>query len=235
MILAPLSSDVVLLSDDRVRSVPARECGEPLVDLTAYGVATRSGTGRTAHLVRDSLAQRLARADAALRHGLRLLVVEGHRALTAQRAIIAAYSACVAEEHPNATAEELTRLVSRFVAPADQAPHVAGAAVDVTLTDPGGRPVPMGTEIDATPEQSAGACAFDFPGIDERARANRAELARVLGGEGLVNYPTEWWHWSYGDRYWAFVTGAGHAVFEMMPSASSRPGVSTPGIRGEGR
>ena len=23
-----------------------------------------------------------------------------------------------------------------------------------------------------------------------------------------MNYPTEWWHWSYGDRYWALVTGA---------------------------
>jgi len=28
-----------------------------------------------------------------------------------------------------------------------------------------------------------------------------------------VNYPTEWWHWSYGDRYWAFVTGAPHALY----------------------
>jgi hypothetical protein len=30
---------------------------------------------------------------------------------------------------------------------------------------------------------------------------------------GLVNYPTEWWHWSYGDRYWALLTGADHAIY----------------------
>ena len=30
---------------------------------------------------------------------------------------------------------------------------------------------------------------------------------------GLVNYPTEWWHWSYGERYWAFSAGADHAVY----------------------
>ena len=30
----------------------------------------------------------------------------------------------------------------------------------------------------------------------------------MLGREGLVNYPTEWWHYSYGDRYWALATGA---------------------------
>lgn len=38
-------------------------------------------------------------------------------------------------------------------------------------------------------------------------------LARVLRGAGLVNYPTEWWHWSYGDRYWALMTGAPAAVY----------------------
>jgi D-alanyl-D-alanine dipeptidase len=29
----------------------------------------------------------------------------------------------------------------------------------------------------------------------------------------LVNYPTEWWHWSYGDRYWALMTGAPAALY----------------------
>jgi zinc D-Ala-D-Ala dipeptidase len=28
-----------------------------------------------------------------------------------------------------------------------------------------------------------------------------------------VNYPTEWWHWSYGDRYWAYQSGARAARF----------------------
>jgi D-alanyl-D-alanine dipeptidase len=25
---------------------------------------------------------------------------------------------------------------------------------------------------------------------------------------GFVNYPLEWWHWSYGDKYWARVSAA---------------------------
>jgi D-alanyl-D-alanine dipeptidase len=49
--------------------------------------------------------------------------------------------------------------------------------------------------------------------VGRRARANRELLARALRGAGLVNYPTEWWHWSYGDRYWALVTGAPAALF----------------------
>ncbi len=30
---------------------------------------------------------------------------------------------------------------------------------------------------------------------------------------GWSNYPTEWWHWSYGDRYWALTLGRSHAIF----------------------
>jgi D-alanyl-D-alanine dipeptidase len=26
-------------------------------------------------------------------------------------------------------------------------------------------------------------------------------------GAGLVNYGYEWWHYSYGDRYWAHAGG----------------------------
>jgi len=45
------------------------------------------------------------------------------------------------------------------------------------------------------------------------ARANRQLLCQVLSSVGLVNYPTEWWHWSYGDRYWALSTGAPPACY----------------------
>jgi D-alanyl-D-alanine dipeptidase len=43
----------------------------------------------------------------------------------------------------------------------------------------------------------------------------------VLSAQGLVNYPTEWWHWSYGDRYWALVTGAPHAPYGPIVERSA--------------
>ena len=48
----------------------------------------------------------------------------------------------------------------------------------------------------------------------------RELLARVLTRHGLVNYPTEWWHWSYGDRYWAFTTGHGTALYGPVATLS---------------
>jgi len=51
------------------------------------------------------------------------------------------------------------------------------------------------------------ACHTYHPDLDDEASTNRATLIAALTAVGLVNYPTEWWHWSYGDRYWAYTTG----------------------------
>jgi D-alanyl-D-alanine dipeptidase len=198
--------EIVLLSDSRVGMIPVVESGEPLVELDETFGAARAP-------VRAELAQRLRSAqDGLLADGLRLEVVEGHRHPAEQQRIIDRYSGEVLAEHPGVGPHELEVLTSRFVSPIAVAPHVAGAAVDLTLADADG-PLDMGTAIDATPEMSGGRCYFDAPDIAPEARALRGILARALGSAGLVNYPTEWWHWSYGDRYWALVTGAPAAVY----------------------
>jgi D-alanyl-D-alanine dipeptidase len=196
----------VLLSDPRVAAVPVEDTDEPLVVLGP-------GFGSGQVLVRRELASRLQSAQAALPSGIFLRVVEGYRPAHRQQAIIDHYSAQIRAVRPGIGEPELHRLTSRYVAPLAVAPHVAGAAVDVTLADASGHELDMGTPIDATPEQSGGRCYFAADGISREARANRDLLARVLCGEGLVNYPTEWWHYSYGDRYWAVTTGAGAALY----------------------
>ena len=196
----------ILLSDPRVSAVPLLDNHEPLVALDASFGPARA-------LVRQGVAIRLAKAQGLLSGGLQLRVVEGHRSVAAQQAIIARYSAEVCAARPGVSPRDLDRLVSRFVAPLAVAPHVAGAAVDLTLVDAHGGEVDLGTPIDATPEQSDGACYFASTDISRFARSHRRLLATVLGWSGLVNYPTEWWHWSYGDRYWALSTGAPAALY----------------------
>ena len=91
--------------------------------------------------------------------------------------------------------------------------HSAGAAVDLTLCTEDGQELDLGTSVNANPEESNGACYTGHPSIGEDARRNRAILAAALDSAGFVNYPTEWWHWSYGDRYWAMTTGAPTAIY----------------------
>jgi D-alanyl-D-alanine dipeptidase len=207
----------ILMSDPRVTRIPLREVDEPMVDLLDLAPAA-TGLSR---FVRRSVLDRLRVADRALPAGIGLRVVEGCRSVRDQTSIIAAYSAQIRARRPDASDQEVHDLTSRYVAPLAMAPHVAGAAVDLTLVDADGRELWMGSALDATPEESDGRCFTDAPGLDPVATTHRAMLVAALQPTGLVNYPTEWWHWSYGDRYWAHVTGASHALYGPLPMADA--------------
>jgi hypothetical protein len=56
-----------------------------------------------------------------------------------------------------------------------------------------------------------------------QARRNRAVLGAALTSSGLVNYGTEWWHRSYGDRYWAMLTGARTARYAAVTPLAGQP------------
>ena len=225
---------LVVLADPAVTAVPIIDDGCALVRLDRLGLLV-SATGPhepgTTHTeVRACVAERLLAAQRHLPAGLQLLIVEGHRSPVVQQRIWDSYARQVAAAHPSADADERHRLTSRFVAPAAQAPHVAGSAVDLTLADNCGRPLDLGTPIDATPEQSAGACYFAAENIPAAARELRDALAHALSTAGLINYPTEWWHWSFGDRYWAFRTGAPEGLHDPSarlhgPAARRRDGI----------
>ena len=212
----------MLISDPAILAVPVMECGERLLDVRedpALRVNARhSGRHDGYALVRQGVLDRLSQAQAALPEGLHLLLTEGYRPMALQREYFADYTAKIRAAHPDWPAEQVTTMASRFISPLEVAPHPAGAAVDVTLCTADGIELDLGTDIDTNPEDSGGACYFAAPQVIGPARANRDLLSTVLTSAGFVNYPTEWWHWSYGDRYWAHVTGAPHARYAPLPS-----------------
>ncbi|MEV4175350.1 M15 family metallopeptidase [Nonomuraea sp. NPDC049709] len=204
-------NDVVLISDPRVTSIPVRESGEPLADVRGrlrVDHRLADDAGAYAHL-RAGLLRRLEHAESLLPDGYHLLIVEGYRPIATQRRIFDEYRATFSDLTP----DEAYIAASRYVSPVEVAPHTAGAAVDLTLCAPDGTEYDMGTAVNDNPEQSHGACYTAAPNISDDARAHRKLLAAALEPAGLVNYPTEWWHWSYGDRYWAMSTQAGHALY----------------------
>ncbi|WND40748.1 M15 family metallopeptidase (plasmid) [Streptomyces sp. BB1-1-1] len=204
------------MSDPRVAAIPVQECGEDLVDVRAHGLIVddrkRDETGAFAH-VRRGVLTRLLHAQSLLPAGVSLLFIEGFRPPALQARYFEEYSDQLALAHPAWSAAEIREAASRFVSPPEIAPHSAGAAVDVTLIDHVGRELDMGTRVNASPEESNGACYTEAPGISDRARTNRATLSRALTPAGLINYGTEWWHWSLGDRYWALQTQQTAALY----------------------
>jgi hypothetical protein len=50
---------------------------------------------------------------------------------------------------------------------------------------------------------------YSFDGLKLSAfRATGENLGNII-----INYPTEWWHYSYGDRYWAYHQNQPHAIY----------------------
>jgi len=207
----------VSLSDPRVAALPVRECGEPLVDLRDTGalrIDARLADERGAYAyARLSIADLLVAAQCQLPRGLRLLVIEGYRPPAVQERYFTSSMSRIAGAAPNWSTERVRAEAATYVAPPDVAPHVAGGAVDLTLCTVDGVELPMGTEVNATPPEHGRECFTASAEIDAEARVNRNMLIDAMTSTGFVNYPSEWWHWSYGDRYWAFVTGAGHARY----------------------
>ena len=210
-------TEIVLMSDPRIAAIPVADCGEPLVDVRlhdALAVDSRraDSSGAFAHL-REGVLIRLLKARTLLPDGIRLLFVEGYRPPALQRDYFERYADGLRDAHPDWPPTRVREAASRYVSPPEIAPHSAGAAVDLTLVCADGSELDLGTPLNANPEDSDGACYTDAGNIGSEARANRQLLGAALTAAGLVNYPTEWWHWSYGDRYWALSTGAGSAMY----------------------
>ncbi|MFK4066943.1 M15 family metallopeptidase [Streptomyces sp. NPDC029674] len=208
---------IILMSDPRVADMPVHDCGEVLVDLRHLpfvDVDDRLADPAGAYAqLREGVTWRLARAARLLPEGLRLLITEGYRPLDLQIKYFEEYAAELRRAHPDWSDDHLHHQASRSLSPPEVAPHVAGAAVDITLCTTDGTELDLGTPVNAGPEESDGACYTDTDRITAEARRNRRTLAAALATAGLVNYPTEWWHWSYGDRYWALTTSAPRAHY----------------------
>ncbi|MGB9376213.1 MAG: M15 family metallopeptidase [Mycobacteriales bacterium] len=211
-----------LISDPAVTAIPAVDCGEPLADVRerpTLRLDHRKADPQGAFAkLRAGILDRLVLAQGRLPAGVHLLIVEGYRPMALQQGYFEEYAAHLQQLHPQHSAADIAQLASRYISPPRVAPHPAGAAVDLTLCTADGDELDLGTPVNASPEESDGACYFAAPQVVGPARTNRDLIATALSGVGLVNYPTEWWHWSYGDRYWAFVTRAERAVYDVVES-----------------
>lgn len=144
-------------------------------------------TGRTVYpaarcLLRAPVAAALARVQSRLAaHDVGLAVWDCYRPFSVQER----FWALVPDER------YVARPVVRDGVPVEGSRHNRGAAVDVTLVDARGRPLPMPTGFDdfsARAHRDASTWAPD-------ARRNAALLEDAMLAEGFAPLPTEWWHY----------------------------------------
>jgi D-alanyl-D-alanine dipeptidase len=212
---------IILIGDDQVKKIPAQESEEPVLDFLAefpqltfdldrHHVQKQS---KSISYGRRKIGQKLVQAQSRLPNGLKLLIKECYRPMWVQKGFWDGYMNLLRKKFPDWSESQIYNECSKLNAPLDVAPHTTGGAVDLTLIDEKGKWLDMGTEFNASPLETESATYTDAQNISSVARANRKILVDVMDKVGFVNYPTEWWHWSYGDKYWALVSGQPNAIY----------------------
>ena len=149
--------------------------------------------------------------------GYRLCVYETYRTHKNQIMEWEKVSLQMRQEHPNISPEsdEFTAICEEFVANpyTHGSGHQTGAAVDVTLCDDNGNEIDMGTPMNSCVPLSR----THAEGLTSEQRKNRDLLLNTMQSAGFINYPSEWWHYSFGDRLWAELTNSPIAIFSKLP------------------
>ncbi len=214
------------LSSPQVQAIPIADCGEPLLDVTHSGLITCGPppecpeTAPFYRLLRSGVAARLEQAQQYLPAGLRLRVYEGYRHPKIQQMLFDAQWRRMQIAHPTqsaawcyAQAAQLASPLRTFAGEPVIPPHSTGGAVDIDIVDAAGQPLDFGMALSDWGVVPPELCATQCAGLTEAAARNRRLLVEVMTAAGLVNYPREWWHFSYGDQYWACVTGSAQARY----------------------
>lgn len=160
--------------------------------------------------IRTVIRLKLEVAAASLPKGISLMLYEAFRTRTRQCALWKPVFERIKDEKPDWTDGQIFRHASNWVSPPNGfgSGHQAGAAIDITLATSAGDELDMGAAI-----QTFGPETMTDAQVSGAAQERRDLLVETLAAQGLVNYPAEWWHFSYGDRLWAEVTGRNKAFF----------------------
>jgi D-alanyl-D-alanine dipeptidase len=218
--------NIVLIADPKVLAIHIVDNHEEMVDLKnlndiAYGPSPEIPNNTDYTKLRKSVYEKLKQAQALLPKGLHFCLYEGYRSLSLQKKLFDERYQREKKEHPTWSHEKIFTETTKLVSPVinldgskNIPPHSTGGAIDVYLLDDNGKAVDMGIHPkDWINDDGANALTASTI-ISDQAKKNRKIMSDALSAVGFVNYPTEYWHWSYGDRYWAYHKKAPNAIYK---------------------
>ena len=159
--------------------------------------------------VRIEVYELLKKAAGNLPNGYRFRILDAWRPFALQKELYEDYSLDITDQFGLAEKTEADRnaFIRKFVTDPvcdkDVQPvHTTGGAVDITIIGPDGNGLDMGSGFDEFSDRTY--TAFYEASDNENIKNNRRLLYNIMTGAGFTNLPSEWWHYDYGDRFWAY-------------------------------
>ena len=216
LVLPPGERLRTYLDEPAANTVPTLECGESLVDLREVDTERRLlfAPGMTDFRLRVGAATRLLQA-ADLLHllGYRLFILETLRPRAVQQQLFEEISRQFETDYPDLDDAERYGRITQFIADPNRSipPHLTGGALDVALME-NQTLVDMGSAANAITERSQ-LLSVQIPPL---ALAHRKLLLMAMLQAGFAPMPSEWWHYSYGDCYWAAYAQQPQAIYGQV-------------------
>jgi zinc D-Ala-D-Ala dipeptidase len=220
------SENITLIADPKVLKIEINENHDPFIDLInqeelVYGPSPEVPNNTDYTKLRQEVYQRLIKAQKLLPKDLHFCLYEGYRSLSLQKVLFDNRYRFVKQTQPLWDAEELFNETIKLVSPVvnldgsdNIPPHSTGGAFDVYLLDSNSEAIDMGIHpADWIGDTNGNLSQTNSTHISNAARTNRRIMNKALSTVGFVNYPTEFWHWSYGDKYWAYMTKQPYAIY----------------------
>ncbi len=157
---------------------------------------------------RVGVIDKLKEAKKNLPKNLDFLIFDGYRPICVQQRLWDCYRQNIKIKYPNLTDEELDFKTSFFVSMPSYdickpSLHNTGGAIDLTLIDNNGKRLNMGTDFDDFTNKSW-TNYFEECEDNKDVRDNRRILYEAMISVGFTNLPSEWWHYDYGTKFWAY-------------------------------
>ena len=192
------------MSKKQIGMVHVRESYEPLVDLVSHPkIIINNETVEHPVLLRKNVALRLYKIADKLPEHLYIKIYSTYRSRITLYNNWVEEVAKMEKENPNMGRAELLSLV-QYKAPSpniNMGGHDTGAAIDLALCDKNGKELDFGTSYH---EKNLGAKIVE---LTEEQKKNQKYIMKLMKSENFVQQPSQWWHYSYGDRYWAVYKG----------------------------
>lgn len=224
--LEDVENEIILIADPRVLAISFLDNQEEIIDLKnqieiAYGSSPEVSNNQDYTYVRKSVYQKLKDAQKLLPKSFRFCLYEGFRSLSLQKTLFENRFLNLKLLYPEWSQaqlfEETIKMVSLVInkdGSKNIPPHSTAAAIDVYLINETGQALNMGIHPQDWAHDIKGEISLTNSNkISLEARQHRQIMSDALKKVGFVNYPTEYWHWSYGDRYWAYHTGRSYAIY----------------------
>lgn len=195
-----------IMSRRYVGRVHVHECFDPLVDFLPHKkIIFNKETLEDPNLIRRKVLKKLYYIADDLPKGVNLKIYKTFRSRIKINEAFEAVIKEITDKNPDIGRHEAMKLAKYKTddPKGSMGGHETGGAVDVALCDDNGVDFDYGTKFHEYNDSTFTRNRY----ITKKQRKNRRRLVRIMRRYGFVNFPGEWWHFSYGDRMWSAYKG----------------------------